>query len=75
MSFIVPENILREANMTEDELILEIATTLYKQAKISGKTARNWTGLSLDQFEQALIQRGYCLNYDLEDFQLGEFSS
>ena len=72
MSFIIPENILLEANMTEDELILEIATTLYKQAKISGKTARTWTGLSLDQFEQALMQRGYCLNYDLEDFHLGE---
>ena len=68
MSFIVPQNILLEANMTEDELILEIATTLYKQAKISGKTARTWTRLSLDQFEQALTERGYCLNYDLEEF-------
>jgi len=69
MSVVIPDDILRAAKMTEDELRLEVAILLYKQNKISSGKARAWTGLTVINFQHELARRGLCINYDVEDFQ------
>jgi predicted HTH domain antitoxin len=69
MSVLVPDDIIRAAKMTEDELKIEIAIMLYKREKISSGKARAWTKLTVIEFQHELAKRGLSLNYDVEDFQ------
>lgn len=69
MNIVIPNDILRAAKMTEDELKLEIAIMLYKQNKISSGKVRAWTGLTVIEFQHELAKRQLCINYDVEDFQ------
>ncbi|WGV25306.1 UPF0175 family protein [Halotia branconii] len=69
MSVIIPDEILRASNMTEDELKLEIAILLYQQGKISSGKVRAWTGITVLDFQHELAKRGLYINYDTEDFQ------
>ena len=69
MSVLIPDDILRASKMTEEELQLEIAIMLYKQGKISSGKVRAWTGLTVIEFQHQLALRGFCINYDVEDFQ------
>jgi predicted HTH domain antitoxin len=69
MSVVIPDNILQASKLTEDELKLEIAIMLYKQQKISSGKVRAWTGLTVIEFQHELAKRGFCINYDVEDFQ------
>ncbi|VXD16225.1 conserved hypothetical protein [Planktothrix serta PCC 8927] len=69
MSVIIPDDILRASNLTEDELKLEIAILLYQQGKISSGKVRAWTGITVIEFQHELAKRGLYINYDVEDFQ------
>ena len=69
MSVTIPNDILRASNMTEDELKLEIAILLYQQGKISSGKVRDWTGITVIEFQHELAKRGLHINYDVEDFQ------
>ena len=69
MSVVIPDDILRAAQMTEDELRLEVAILLYKQNKISSGKVRAWTGLSVIDFQHELARRGLLINYNVEDLQ------
>lgn len=69
MSVIIPDDILRASNMTEDELKLEIGILLYEQGKISSGKVRAWTGITVLEFQHELAKRGLHINYDVEDFQ------
>jgi predicted HTH domain antitoxin len=62
-------DILRASNMTQDELKLEIAILLYQQGKISSGKVRDWTGMTVIEFQHELAKRGLHINYDVEDFQ------
>ena len=69
MSVVIPDDILRASQMTEDELKLEVALLLYKQEKISSGKVRAWTGITVSEFQHELAKRDLYLNYDVEDFQ------
>ena len=69
MSVVIPEDILKASQMTEDELKLELALLLYKQEKISSGKVRAWTGLTVIEFQHELAKQDFFLNYDVEDFQ------
>jgi predicted HTH domain antitoxin len=69
MNVTIPNDILRASNMTEDELKLEIAILLYQQGKISSGKVRDWTGITVIEFQHELAKRGLHINYDVEDFQ------
>lgn len=69
MSVTIPNDILRASNMTQDELKLEIAILLYQQGKISSGKVRDWTGITVIEFQHELAKRGLHINYDVEDFQ------
>lgn len=69
MSVIIPDDILRASNMSEDELKLEIAILLYQQGKISSGKVRAWTGITVLEFQHELTKHGLNINYDVEEFQ------
>jgi predicted HTH domain antitoxin len=46
MSIFIPEDLLKAAEITEDELKLELALLLYQQNKVSSGKIRSWLGLS-----------------------------
>jgi predicted HTH domain antitoxin len=69
MTVVIPDDICQAAQMTEDDLKLEIALMLYKQQKISSGKVRVWTGLTVIEFQHELAKRGLDINYDVEDFQ------
>lgn len=69
MSVVVPDTILEAAQLSEDELKLEIAIMLYIADKISSGMVRSWTGLSVIEFQHQLAKRDLYLNYDVEDLE------
>lgn len=69
MSVVVPDTILKAAQLSEDELKLEIAIMLYTADKISSGMVRSWTGLSVIEFQHQLAKRDLYLNYDVEDLE------
>ncbi|NJL11029.1 MAG: UPF0175 family protein [Calothrix sp. SM1_7_51] len=69
MSIIIPNDILKASKMTEDEIKLEIAILLYQRGKISSGKVREWTGITVLEFQHELAKRGLYTNYDVEDFQ------
>jgi|APMed6443717190_1056831.scaffolds.fasta_scaffold00411_15 predicted HTH domain antitoxin len=69
MNITIPDEILKSAQMSEDDLKLELAILLYQQKKISTGQARRLAGMHLVQFQQEMSKRGVCVNYDVADFQ------
>lgn len=67
MSIFIPEEILKAAELSEDELKVELALILYKKNKISGGQVRAWLGLTVLEFQHELAKRDLCLNYDFEE--------
>jgi predicted HTH domain antitoxin len=69
MTINIPDEILRSAQVTEDDLKLEIALLLYKQNKISSGKVRAWLGLTVLEFQHELAKRGLSINYDVSDLE------
>jgi predicted HTH domain antitoxin len=67
MSITIPTEILQAAQVTEEELKLEIALLLYTQNKISSGKVRSWLGLSVLEFQHELAKRDLYLNFDGEE--------
>jgi predicted HTH domain antitoxin len=67
MSIFIPEDILKAAEITEDELKLELALLLYQKNKVSSGKIRSWLGLSVLEFQHELAKRNLCINYDIEE--------
>ncbi len=69
MNIILPDEIIQSAQMSADDIKLEIAIALYHQHKISIGQAGSLAGIPLIEFQRQLSHRGFCINYDIEDFQ------
>ncbi|CDM92359.1 MULTISPECIES: UPF0175 family protein [Limnospira] len=67
MSIFIPEEILKAAEVSEDELKIDLALILYKKNKISSGQVRAWLGLTVLEFQHELAKRDLCLNYDVEE--------
>ena len=67
--FEVPQDILDSARLTAPELKLELAIWLYAQGRLSIGKAREFAGISLWEFRQALTARHIAAHYDLDDLQ------
>ncbi|MEB3886347.1 UPF0175 family protein [Lyngbya sp. CCY1209] len=67
MSIVIPEEILKAAEVSEDELKIDLALILYKKNKISSGQVRAWLGLTVLEFQHELAKRDLCLNYDVEE--------
>lgn len=69
MNITIPDEILTSAQMSVDDIKLELAILLYQQKKISTGKARRLAGIHLLEFRREIARRGICVNYDIEDFK------
>ncbi|MBP9664838.1 MAG: UPF0175 family protein [Pyrinomonadaceae bacterium] len=64
---IVPKEFLQSAKMSEDEMLIELATHLYAEKKLSMGKAKRLAGLDLISFQKELAKRNICIHYTVED--------
>ncbi len=68
MSLLIPDDILRAANMSAGELRREIALLLFQQDKLTLGQASEFAGISQLEFQQLLASRRIPVHYDAQDF-------
>lgn len=70
MPLILSDEQLKEAGLTEQQVRIELACSLYDADLVSKGFAASMAGLDRVSFESELRQRGFPLiHYDDEDFQ------
>ncbi|MCI4671750.1 MAG: UPF0175 family protein [Bacteroidia bacterium] len=67
MDLLIREEILNQAEITAEELILEIAVHLYDSGRFSMGQARNLAQLDQISFQKELAKRDIYIKYDVED--------
>ena len=60
---------LAAAQMTPEELRLELALALYQRGKLSFGKARELAGVSVWAFQEVLGLRGIPVHYDLPEYE------
>ena len=68
MSLVIPDDILRAANMSAGELRREIALLLFQQDKLTLGQASEFAGISQLEFQRMLASRHIPVHYDVQDF-------
>ena len=69
MKLHVPDEIIKPLNLSEEELLRELAIALYAAKKIPFGQARKLAGLNWFRFRQILDERGVPAHYEFEDFK------
>lgn len=69
MSLVISEEILKASGLSSGELLLEIVIMLFQQEKISIGKASQLVGMNQIQFQELLARRGFCIHYDVSEFQ------
>lgn len=70
MCLLIPDDILREAGVTDREALAELACRLYDAERLDLTAAARLAGLSRVEFERELLARGLALmHYGEEEFQ------
>ena len=68
MSLLIPDDILRAANMSAGELRREIALLLFQQDKLTLGQASEFAGISQLEFQRLLASRHIPVHYDVQEF-------
>ncbi|MDQ6659577.1 MAG: UPF0175 family protein [Chloroflexota bacterium] len=68
MSLMIPDDILRAANMSAGELRREIALLLFQQEKLTLGQASEFVGMSQLEFQRLLANRHIPIHYDVQEF-------
>ena len=58
MPVTLPDDLLAEAGLSEQEAKLEIACRLFDASKLTLPQATHWLGITRVEFEAALLERG-----------------
>ncbi len=66
---LIEDSILEAANMSEQELKVELAVLLYAQNRLSFGQARKLAGMSYFDFEKLLFDREIPAHYDVDEFK------
>jgi predicted HTH domain antitoxin len=66
---IVPREFLESANMSEDEMRIDLAVHLYATRRLSMGKAKKLAGLDLFSFQKEMAKRDVYLNYDVEELK------
>ncbi|MBP0029343.1 UPF0175 family protein [Roseofilum reptotaenium CS-1145] len=69
MNITIPDEILNSAQLSEADLKVELAISLYQQRKLSTGQARRLAEMNLLEFRREISSRGICVNYDVADFE------
>ncbi len=66
---IVPLDVLEQAGMTPQELLVELAVYLFDKEALTLGQAKSLAGMSMADFMQLLGERGVNMHYDVEEFK------
>lgn len=66
---LIEDSVLEAANMSEQELKVELAVMLYAQNRLSFGQARKLAGMGYFEFEKLLFDRNIPAHYDVEEFE------
>lgn len=66
---LIPKELLAQANISAQELTIEITTYLYAKERLSMGQARKLTGLDIISFQKELAKRDIYIHYDVDDFR------
>lgn len=69
MSIVIPDDILQAANLSEDELLQELALLLFQQNRLTLAQASRLAKLDRISFQQLLASRDIAIHYDVNDFE------
>lgn len=69
MDLLIKDEILRKAEITAEELTIEMAIYLYDRGRLSIGQARNLSGLDHISFQKEMAKRDVYIKYDLEDLK------
>lgn len=69
MDLVISDQILKKAEITAEELLLEIAIHLYDTERLSIGQARNLAELDHLSFQKELSKRNIYIKYDIEDLE------
>ncbi len=69
MSVVLDDSILEQTKLSEDEIKMELAVSLYARGKLTLGQASEFTGLTQLEFQRQLAQRDVPLNYDLTELK------
>jgi len=67
MSITIPDHLLRDANMSEQELRTEIAVIFFQRGAFTLGKASEYAGLHPYEFQKILAERKISLHYDYKD--------
>lgn len=67
MALIISDETLAKAQLSEQELLVDIACYLYEKKRLSMGKARALAGLNLIDFQQELAKREIDIHYTQED--------
>lgn len=67
MDLLIKEDILKKAEITAEELLIEIAVHLYDTERLSMGQARNLAQLDQISFQKELAKRDVYIKYDVDD--------
>ena len=65
----IPDTIIRQANVTEDAVRLQIAITLFQGEIFTLGQAAEFLGVPQLIFQKELAKRKISVHYDVEDFR------
>jgi len=65
----IPEDILQAINMSEDELMQEMAIMLFQKEKVTIEQAAHLARMRQLQFQHLLASRQIPVHYDIEEFE------
>ncbi|MGH1434029.1 MAG: UPF0175 family protein [Lewinella sp.] len=68
MGLIIGEDVLLNAKMSPDDLLIEIAVHLYDIGRLTLGQARNMAGLDQISFQLEMSKRDVLIKYEYEDF-------
>ena len=69
MDLLIKEEVLRKAEITAEELLIEMSVHLYDMGRLSMGQARNLAGLDQLSFQKEMAKRDVYIKYDIEDLE------
>lgn len=68
-TLVIENNILEKAGLSKQDILVELAISLYKRGVLSLGQSSKLAGLKQIEFQQALGRRGGYMNYDVSDLE------
>jgi predicted HTH domain antitoxin len=69
MPLVIPDDLLRTAGLTDQDLRREVAILLFEQDRLTLGQASQFAGMSRLAFQHLLASRGLSLHYAVADFE------